>query len=95
MAEAMADELPKCPQCGIEGCHIVGAVRAWGCGSWMSPTTSNNIETKTCLRRQLAQRDARIAELEAKLQEAARLARDSAERAGELVPGHGRLGGAM
>lgn len=42
------------------------------------------------LRRQLAQRDARIAELEAKLQEAARLARDSAERAGELVPGHGR-----
>ena len=58
----------KCPKCGADEDWYDMAVRHWSCGSSRNENMKYLSESGECLRRQLAQRDNRIAELEAEVE---------------------------
>lgn len=58
----------KCPKCGADEDWYDMAVRHWSCGSSRNENMKYLSESGECLRRQLAQRDNRIRELEAEVE---------------------------
>ena len=58
----------KCPMCGADEDWYDMAVRHWSCGSSRNENMKYLSESGECLRRQLAQRDERIRELEDKVE---------------------------